>query len=198
LLLGQKTGWFYDQRDNRSRFLRYVKPNDRVLDVCSYIGGWSVRAALAGAKVSAIDTSEPALQALGDNAEANGVDVELLHGDALEVLKHLKSEGAKFEAIVVDPPALIKRQKDFEVGLEHYAALNRAAMQLLVSGGFLVSCSCSQALGVEDLQRVLLRNSRQLKRPLQLLEQSFHAPDHPVHPAIPESQYLKALFMRVL
>lgn len=194
---GQKTGWFYDQRDNRDRLARYVR-GARVLDVFSYVGAWSVRALAAGAASAVcIDSSQPALEAVAANAASNGVEVQTLRGDALDRLKQLRAEGRSFEVVVVDPPALIKRRKDHAAGLEHYAALNRAAMQLLVPGGVLVACSCSFHLEESELQRVLLREARGQNRQLQLLELGGQGPDHPVHPAIPETRYLKAFYCRL-
>ena len=117
---------------------------------------------------------------------------------ALDMLKQLRDQQRQFDVVIVDPPALIKRKKDTEAGLEHYASLNRVAMQLLVPGGILVSCSCSHHLELEQLQRVLLRESRAANRRLQILEQGGQGPDHPVHPAIPETRYLKGYFCRVV
>ncbi len=194
---GQKTGWFYDQRDNRDRLARYVS-GKQLLDVFSYAGAWAVRALAAGASsASCVDSSESALDAAEKNARLNGFELESLRGSALDVLRQLRSEGRSFEVIVVDPPALIKRKKDHEKGLEHYAALNRAAMQLLKPGGVLISCSCSFHLEPESLQRVLLREARRQNRQLQILEQGGQGPDHPVHPAIPETRYLKAFYCRL-
>ncbi len=194
---GQKTGWFYDQRDNRDRLARYARGR-RVLDVFSYVGAWSVRALAQGAtSATCIDSSQPALDLAQHNAQANGVTLEARRGDALEQLRQLREEGRGFDLVVVDPPALIKRKKDFNAGLEHYAALNRAALQLLGPGGILVTCSCSFHLPAEDLQRVLLREVRHARGRLQILEQGGQGPDHPVHPAIPETRYLKAFYCRL-
>jgi 23S rRNA (cytosine1962-C5)-methyltransferase len=194
---GQKTGWYFDQRDNRSRLARYVK-GARVLDVYSYVGAWGVRAALAGAKaVTCVDSSAPALAMVRENAALNGVSVATREGDARDVLKALKAEGERFDMVVLDPPALIKRRKDIEAGAEHYAQLNRLAMQLLENDGILVSASCSHHMSAEHLQRLLLRESRSHARQLQILEQGTQGPDHPVHPAIPETSYLKAFFCRL-
>ena len=194
---GQKTGWFFDQHDNRDRFTRYVK-GKRVLDVFSYAGAWAIRALAAGASsATCIDSSQPALDAVAANAALNNVEVEALRGDALDRLKTLRAEGRTFDVVVVDPPALIKRKKDHDAGVEHYAALNRAAMQLLAPGGVLVSCSCSFHLEDSELQRVLLREARGQNRQLQILEQGGQGPDHPVHPAIVETRYLKAFFSRL-
>lgn len=197
LKVGQKTGWFFDQHDNRDRLARYAK-DSRVLDVFSYAGGWAVRAhAFGAAEVSCVDSSQTALDAATANAQLNRAKLAAHKGDALDVMKALRAEGRQYDVIVVDPPALIKKKKDYEAGLEHYAALNRAAMQLLPSDGVLISCSCSHHLEEEALQRILLREARSAHRRLQILERGGAGPDHPVHPAIPETRYLKAFFCRV-
>lgn len=194
---GQKTGWFYDQRDNRDRLARYVKIK-RVLDVFSYVGAWGIRALGAGAaSATCVDSSQPALDVAASNARLNGFEIETLRGEALDTLKALRADARVFDVVVVDPPALIKRKKDHDAGLEHYAALNRAAMQVLAPGGVLVACSCSFHLEADELQRVLLREARGAGRRLQILEQGGQGPDHPVHPAIVETRYLKAFFCRV-
>lgn len=195
---GQKTGFFFDQRDNRTRLQRYVRDR-KVLDVFSYVGAWALRAAHYGAaQVSCVDSSEAALDAAKANAGLNGVELETIRGDALAVMKALRADARTFDVVVVDPPALIKRRKDHEAGLEHYAALNRAALQLLPADGILISCSCSHHLEAEPLQRLLLREARTAGRRLQILEQGGQGPDHPVHPAIVETRYLKAFVCRVL
>jgi len=191
---GQKTGWFYDQHDNRDRLARYAR-DARVLDVFSYAGGWALRAHGFGAKaVACVDSSATALDAAAHNATLNGASLETIKGQALEVLRQLGVEGRRFDLVVVDPPALIKRKKDHAEGLSLYGRLNRAAFELLAPGGILVSCSCSYHLDAAELQRVLLRESRAAGRRLQILEQGGQGPDHPVHPAIPETRYLKAYF----
>jgi 23S rRNA (cytosine1962-C5)-methyltransferase len=191
---GQKTGWFFDQSDNRDRLGRYAR-DARVLDVFSYAGGWALRARAFGAReVACVDSSATALEAAGHNAALNGASLETFKGQALDVLKQLAADGRRFELVVVDPPALIKRKKDHAEGLGLYGRLNRAALNLLVPGGILVSCSCSYHLEAAELQRVLLRESRACGRRLQILEQGGQGPDHPVHPAIPETRYLKAYF----
>jgi 23S rRNA (cytosine1962-C5)-methyltransferase len=195
---GQKTGWFYDQRANRDRLGAYVR-DKRVLDVFSYIGGWALRAARFGAAgVTAVDSSAAALEAAQRNAALNELPLETLKGQAAETLKQLRDTGRRFDVVIVDPPALVKRKKDLEAGAEHYAQLNRLAMQLLEDDGILVSCSCSHHMSEEQLQRLLLRESRSLGRHLQVLERGGQGPDHPVHPAIPETFYLKAFFCRVV
>ena len=194
---GQKTGWFYDQHANRDRLAPYVK-GARVLDVFSYVGGWAVRAAKFGAsEVTCVDSSKFALEAAAANARLNGIALETRQGDALDVLKTLRGEGRQFDVVVVDPPALIKRKRDTDAGTEHYAALNRQAMQLLAPDGILISCSCSFHMEPAELQRILLRESRTVGRRLQILEQGGQSPDHPVHPAIVETRYLKAFYCRL-
>ena len=195
---GQKTGWFFDQRANRDALARYVK-GKAVLDVFSYLGGWSLRALKAGATAAtAIDSSGPALEGAVRNAELNGMTLEAIKGQALDTLRDLRAQQRKFDVVIVDPPALIKRKKDLETGTAHYGALNKTAIELLAPEGILVSCSCSHHLDADGLQRVLLRESRSSGRRLQILEQGAQGPDHPVHPAIPETRYLKAFFCRVV
>lgn len=193
---GQKTGWFYDQVSNRNRLAPYAK-GSRVLDVFSYAGGWATRAlAFGAAEATVIDSSATAIDLAQRSAALNGYALEAIKADALEALKQLRQEGRSFDVVIVDPPALIKRKKDEEAGQAHYAALNRAAMQVLAADGFLISCSCSHHLSADSLQRILLREARVVARRLQMLESGAQGPDHPVHPAIPETRYLKAWFCR--
>ena len=197
---GQKTGWFYDQRDNRARLDRYVAGR-RVLDVFSYVGAWGIRAAARGAsEVLCVDSSAPALEQLAINAALNGVGdrVQTRQGDAFEVLKALREAHERFDVVIVDPPAFIKRRKDFKEGALAYRRLNEMAMQVLERDGMLVSCSCSQLLARDTLTQLLLQGARHLDRSLVILEQGRQGPDHPVPPAIPEMDYLKAVFARVL
>lgn len=197
LKAGQKTGWFFDQRDNRDRLARYAR-DATVLDVFSYVGAWGVRAAAFGAaQVSCVDASAQALELAVANGRANNAEIETVQGQAIEVLQSLAVQPRRFSLVVVDPPALIKRKKDHAAGLAHYERLNRAALALLQPGGVLVSCSCSFHLDAPELQRTVLRAARADGRRLSILEQGGQGPDHPVHPAIPETRYLKALFCRV-
>jgi 23S rRNA (cytosine1962-C5)-methyltransferase len=197
---GQKTGWFYDQRDNRARLDRYVAGR-RVLDVFSYVGAWGVRAAARGARdVLCVDSSAPALEQTTVNAALNGVGerVRTQQGDAFEVLKNLREARERFDVVIVDPPAFVKRRKDFKEGALAYRRLNEMAMQVLERDGLLVSCSCSQLLSRDLLIQTLLQGSRHLDRNLVMLEQGRQGPDHPVPPAIPETDYLKMIVARVL
>lgn len=200
LAAGQKTGWFYDQRMNRARLRAYV-PGRRVLDVFSYLGGFGVQAAHAGAdSVVCTESSRKAADIIRRNAEQNGVaaKVETVEDDAFEALRRLRAARERFDVVVLDPPAFIKRKKDLKEGTQAYRRLNQMAMQVLAKDGLLLSCSCSYHLTRDALRDALLQASRHLDRFLELIEEGHQAPDHPVHPAIPETAYLKAYFARVL
>ena len=199
LAAGQKTGWFYDQRSNRTAMHKYVH-NKRVLDVFSYIGAWGLQAAMAGAsEVCCVDASPVAASFLDKNAAANGLQdrVRCEIGDAFDVLKAMQASEQRFDVVIVDPPAFIKRRKDIKTGEQGYARLNRLAMQVLAPDGILISCSCSMHLAAERLQNILYQSARKQGRQLQILERGFQTMDHPVHPAITETAYLKAFFCRV-
>lgn len=196
---GQKTGWFYDHRVNRAQLQQYVK-GKRVLDVFSYIGGWGVEAAVAGAsEVICVDASEAALAGVAQNAALNHVQdrVQALHGKAIDVLKQLIAADERFDVVVLDPPAFIKRRKDQKAGEAAYRHINELGMRLLGRDGLLVSASCSMHLGKDTLLEIVRASGRHLDRHVQIIGQGGQGPDHPVHPAIPETEYLKAVFARV-
>ena len=200
LIAGQKTGWFYDQRMNRARLRSYVQ-GKTVLDMFCYLGAWGLQAAAAGAaRVECIDASARAVEWTRANAALNGLqDKVTAHAlDAFEALKDLRARRERFDVVVLDPPAFIKRRKDIKEGMRAYQRLNQMAMQVLAKDGVLVSASCSYHLKREDLQDILLQTSRHVDRYLQVVEQGHQGPDHPEHPAIPETSYLKAIFARVL
>ena len=201
---GQKTGWFFDQAANRRALSRYVRPGARMLDVFSYVGAWGVRAAHSGAReVVCVDSSAAALELAVSNAERNRVNerngskLTTLRGDAFDVLEDLGKQRARFDIVVIDPPAFAKRKKDLPKALAAYKRLNQLAMQVIADDGILVSCSCSYHVSPEDLQDAIAKAARTADRHLQILEIGGQAPDHPVHPAIPETRYLKAYFCRV-
>lgn len=199
VLRGQKTGWFYDHRMNRARMRHYVR-DKRVLDVFSYIGGWGVQALTAGAReVLCIDASAPALERIHHNAALNDAAdrVATLEGDAFEALKALREARERFDVVIVDPPAFIKRKKDLKEGLLAYRRINQLAMQVLQDGGCLISGSCSYHLEAEQLRDTLAKTAGHLGRTAQILEQGHQGPDHPVHAAIPETNYLKAYTLRL-
>jgi 23S rRNA (cytosine1962-C5)-methyltransferase len=197
---GQKTGWFYDHRNARARLAPYVKGR-RTLDVFSYIGGWGMQAAINGAsEVIFVDSSATALELVARNAELNNVGAiaKTIEGSAFDVLKDLHEQGEKFDTIILDPPAFIPRRKDIKAGSEAYRRVNELAIRLLNRDGFLISGSCSLHLTRTELVDILRAASRHLDRQLQVLEQHTQGADHPVHPAIPETEYLKSVFCRVL
>ncbi len=197
---GQKTGWFYDHRGSRARLADYVQ-GKRVLDVFSYIGGWGIQAASFGAdSVSLVDSSGFALDCVERNAELNGVrdKVATIQGSAFDVMKTLIEEKEKYDVVIMDPPAFIPRRKDIKSGEQAYRRVNELAMRLLPREGVLVSASCSMHLDRDSLFNLLCSGSRHLDRQLQIIEQGGQCFDHPVHPAIPETEYLKSVFCRLL
>jgi 23S rRNA (cytosine1962-C5)-methyltransferase len=197
LAFGQKTGWFFDQKDNRAAVAR-LAAGARVLDVFSYAGSFGLQAAHAGAtEVLCVDSSAAALATAETSAAANGLAVSTRRGDAFDVLAALAAEKQRFDIVVIDPPAFIKRKKDHAKGLAAYRKLNQQAMQLVARDGFLVSCSCSYHLGAQELTEAVQRSARHLDRLAQVVEFRGQAPDHPVHPAIAETRYLKAVICRI-
>jgi 23S rRNA (cytosine1962-C5)-methyltransferase len=198
LAQGQKTGWFYDQTANRALLGRFLPRGARVLDVCSYVGAWAVTALKHGAgSASCVDGSAAALEFAQRNAAAAGYELQTLRGDAFDVLQSLQQGTERFDAVILDPPAFIKRRKDIAQGQAAYRKLNQLAMNLIEGDGLLVSCSCSYHLEEQQLLTAVQAAARHAARFAQVLAFGGQSPDHPVHPAIPESRYLKALFCRV-
>ncbi|MCP5208720.1 MAG: class I SAM-dependent rRNA methyltransferase [Hahellaceae bacterium] len=195
---GQKTGWFYDHRLNRARLKDYVQ-GKRVLDLFSYAGGWGVQAACFGAEsVVAVDSSELALNMLMKNAALNGVQekVQTIQGDVFNVLKAMLDSEQRFDVVIADPPAFIPRRKDLKSGEQAYSRLNQQALRLLEHDGILVSASCSMHLSTEKLVDIVRSAGRHVDRNMQVLEVGAQGADHPVLPAVPETSYLKAIFVR--
>lgn len=196
---GQKTGWFYDHRLNRQRTQQYVK-DKRVLDVFSYVGGWGVEALQAGAKdVTCVDASAFALDLAKQSAALNNKEKNFttLEGDAFEVLKSLGEDGEKYDVVILDPPAFVKRRKDLKEGTLAYRRINRLAMNLINNEGILVSASCSYHLGREQLLNEVRQASYLANVDCQVLEQGHQGPDHPVHPAMKETDYLKSYICHI-
>jgi len=196
---GQKTGWFFDHRSNRALAAKLAK-GQRVLDLFAYTGAWGIQAAVAGAAtVDCVEGSEAALGIAAENARLNGVSekVNCVRADVFEFLKQAREARSHYDLIVLDPPALIKRKKDVKPGVEAYRRLNQGALQLLAPGGILISASCSYHLHQDTLHDILRAAARHGDRHLVFIARGGQAPDHPVHPAIPETDYLKAFFCRV-
>jgi len=195
---GQKTGWFYDHRMSRARLAAHV-PGKSVLDVYSYIGGWGSQAAAFGASsVCCLDSSESALQGVMANARLNELadSVTVRQGPAAETMAAMKAQGQAFDVVILDPPAFVQRRKDLKKGVAAYRRINELGLRLLNPGGVLIAASCSMHLSRADLvfamQGAAIRSGSQL----QIIEQGAQGPDHPIHPAIPETEYLKAIFAR--
>lgn len=199
---GQKTGWFYDQRNTRAKLQKYVK-GKKVLDVFSYLGSFAIHAGQYGATaVTAVDSSAFACEYIAKNATLNGldkkIDVTIIEQDAFDALKALQESGELFDVVLVDPPAFIKRQKDFQQGFRAYERINHFALNCLKPGGILISSSCSMHLKDEDLKKALNAAACSAKAQLQIIDYGREAEDHPEHPAIPETHYLKTFVCRKL
>lgn len=195
---GQKTGWFFDQRDNRARLQRYVS-GKTVADLYCYAGAWGLHAARYGAaSVTCVDSSATAVELTRKNAVLNGLDVETAEADSMGMLRQWADAGRQFDLLVIDPPALIKRRKDADAGLQAYYQLNRLAAKAVRPGGILVSCSCSHHLPENELVGIVNHAAwSDNGRSAAILEFGSQSADHPVHPAMPETRYLKALFVRI-
>ncbi|MEO8459421.1 MAG: class I SAM-dependent rRNA methyltransferase [Dokdonella sp.] len=197
---GQKTGWFYDQRANRDLLARFVE-GKRVLDVFSYLGAWGLRAAALGAsEVVCVDSSATAVEAIERNAQRNGLGdrVRAQRADAFEYLKQLREQRERFDVVILDPPAFIKRKKDFSQGRIAYRRINESGMQVLARDGILFTFSCSHHMPRNGLLDAVQHGVRHLDRQAQVLYQLQQDADHPVHPAIAETDYLKGFVLRVL
>lgn len=195
---GQKTAWFYDHRPNRIFIKPFVK-NKNVLDVFSYLGAFGITAAALGAtSVDCIDASQLACDYIEKNALLNQVakQVKVIRDDAFDALKKLVAEKKTYDVILLDPPAFIKRAKDKKEGFLAYQRINELALQLLNANGILVSCSCSMHLSQDELLEAINRAAFKTKSSLQLIAQGHQGADHPIHPLIPETNYLKALMLR--
>ncbi len=198
LLEGQKTGWFFDQAANRNDMQRYIREGDSVLDICSYVGAWGIRAARAGAKeVICVDSSNAALEQVKRNAALNGVEdrITTMKNDAFERLKKFTKRQRLFDVVILDPPAFIKRKKDLKEGMQAYRRLNAMGLEVLKPGGILITSSCSFHMTQSQLLNVVRQGAVRERSRLQLLQYGQQGADHPVHPAIPETAYLKTLFL---
>ncbi|WP_119167489.1 class I SAM-dependent rRNA methyltransferase [Algihabitans albus] len=194
-LRGQKTGWFYDQRDNR-RWVAQLAPGARVLDAYCYSGGFAIQAALAGAEsVTALDRSESALSLVEATAALNKVAnrIATRRGDVFRKLAELATAGDSFNLVICDPPAFAKSKKDLPPALRGYRKLTKLAANLVAPGGYLVLCSCSHHVSAEAFAEQCARGLADAERPARILHRASAAPDHPVHPQLPESDYLKCL-----
>ncbi|MGH7097350.1 MAG: class I SAM-dependent rRNA methyltransferase [Stellaceae bacterium] len=192
---GQKTGWFFDQRDNR-RFVAGLAPGARVLDLYCYSGGFAVAAAHARAvEVIGVDRSEPALALAAEAASRNGVggSCTFRRSEAFAEAARLAAAGERFDLVIADPPAFAKSRRETPAALRGYRKLARLAAALVAPGGFLFLASCSHAIAAGDFAEAVRRGLADAGRGGRILRSAGAGPDHPIHPALPESAYLKTL-----
>ena len=199
LVEGQKTGFYFDQRENRKLLERYGQ--GRLLDLCSYTGSFSITGLQLGGyrSATAVDSSGPALEFARRNAELNGVDskIQFVEADAFEYLEQLVESETRFDTVVLDPPKMARTRGGLERAVKGYLRLNRTSMQVLAPDGILITCSCSGHLSREDFEQVMAKASLDAGRTVQILEQRGAAPDHPVSASCLETNYLKCFVCRV-
>jgi 23S rRNA (cytosine1962-C5)-methyltransferase len=194
-LAGQKTGWFFDQRENRAFVTRLAK-GARVLDLYCGAGGFAISAARAGAsEVVAIDRSELALALAREAARLNEVEerLEFRRGEAFAEAARLAEAGERFDLVIADPPSFAKSKKDLGAALRGYRKLARLSARLVARGGILFIASCSYHTSGEEFAEAVRRGLQDAGRSARILRQAGAGPDHPIHPALPESAYLKTL-----
>jgi 23S rRNA (cytosine1962-C5)-methyltransferase len=196
---GQKTGLFYDQRPNHA-FAARLAEGARVLDVFSHVGGFALSALAAGAQEAlAVDASAPALELAVAGAEAMGQAGRLATrtGDAFAAMEELAAGPAQFDLVIADPPAFAPSKPALDKGLRAYERVARLAAPLVAEGGTLILCSCSHAASLDKFRASCLRGIGRAGRAPRLLHTGFAGPDHPVHPSLSDTGYLKALAFRL-
>ena len=188
---GQKTGWYYDQRDNRA-FIAALSKGKSVLDAYCYTGGFALAAAEAGAReVAGIDSSAPALRLAEESAAAGRLACTFMKADVFEQLERFS--GQAFDIVVADPPPFVRSKKDLETGAKAYRKLARLAAAVTAKEGILLLASCSHNIAPDRFALECAAGISRAGRQDRLIRQAGAAPDHPVHPQLPESAYLKAL-----
>jgi 23S rRNA (cytosine1962-C5)-methyltransferase len=192
---GQKTGAFLDQRENYAAAAHYAYGH--ALDVFCYQGAFALHLAKVCDRVTAVDSSRPALEVADKNALLNQREVEWIEGNAFDLLKDYSAAGRQYDAVVLDPPAFAKTRKNLETALRGYKELNLRALKMLRPGGILVTCSCSYHVSASEFLAVVTDAARDVHRNLRLLEQRGQAKDHPILPTVPETSYLKCLIFHV-
>ncbi len=207
-----KTGFFCDQRDNR-RLLAGFCAGKTVLDLCCYTGGFAIQAKKLGgaAEVTGVDLDEGPLALARENANLNQVRVKFVQADAFAYMRDMLANGRKYDVVVLDPPKLIRNRAELDEGTHKHFDLNRIAMQLVAPGGLMVSCTCAGLLSPDEFLRLIYAGARQAGpdipgsspprravRTCQILYKTGAAPDHPVATHCPETEYLQAVWMRLL
>jgi 23S rRNA (cytosine1962-C5)-methyltransferase len=197
VLEGQKTGFFFDQRENRLALKDYVG-GQRVLDCFCYVGAWSLSAAQFGAsEVTGLDSSEKAISLASENAERNGLGAKFRTADVFDELRMLEKKRERFGCIILDPPAFVKSRAKVREALKGYKEINLRAMKLLEAGGTLVTCSCSHHINQDLFREMLIDAAFSAGRQAQLREMRSQARDHPVLLAVRETQYLKCAILAI-
>jgi len=190
---GQKTGWYYDQREHRA-FIAALAKGKSVLDAYSYTGGFGLLAAKAGAKeVMCVDSSAPALALAEESARTDKLKIQAVKADVFEELERLIGAGETFDIVIADPPPFVKSKKDLEPGAKAYRKLARMAAQVTAPGGVLLVASCSHNIPPDRFAAECAAGIARTGRAAALIRSGGAGPDHPVHPLLPESAYLKAL-----
>ncbi len=201
LIRGQKTGFFFDQRDNRSK-VEHLAAGKEVLNMFAYTGGFSVYAARGGARrVVSVDSSAAVISAAKRNWVHNqhlprvGDCIHTaLADDAFEVLARLAAQGQSFEMVILDPPAFAQKRKHVDRALAAYRRLTILGLAVLEKGGILVQASCSKVVKEEEFFKQIHHSAAEAKRPLAEVSRTGHALDHPI--SYPEGAYLKCLFAK--
>lgn len=196
---GHKTGFFCDQRDNRKRLGEWTKGR-RVLDICSYSGGFALAAKLAGESpdVTAVDLDEEAIAQAKRNMNINQTRLNLVHADAFTYLRQMQRNGETWPVIILDPPKFVHGRDSHEEGMRKYNDLNAIALTLAEPGALFVTCSCSGLVSAEDFEAIVVKAAHRVGRRLRFLERTGAGPDHPVLSNCPESRYLKVLWAVVI
>lgn len=211
---GHKTGFFCDQRENRKRLAEFCQGRT-VLDLCCYSGGFAIQAKKLGhaTEVVGVDLDEEPLALARENANLNQVRIRFVQSDAFIYIRDMLQTGRQFDVVVLDPPKLIRNRAELEDGTKKHFDLNRLAMRLVRPGGMFLTCCCSGLLQEADFMRLLVNASyqagplispateeqgeRHAARPMQILARTGAAPDHPVAAGVPETEYLKAVWIRL-
>lgn len=209
---GHKTGFFCDQRENRRQLASFCRDRS-VLDLCSYTGGFAIQAARLGQArdVTGVDLDEQAIALAKENARLNQAKINFVHADVFGYMRDMLANGRQYDVVVLDPPKLIRNRRELEEGTRKHFDLNRLALKLVAPGGLLLTCTCSGLLSEEEFLRLIHQGARQAGetgdtdrsqrtagRTLQILARTGAAADHPVAPDCPETEYLKAVWARVL
>ena len=199
-LAGQKTGAFLDQRENYAAAAGYAHGD--ALDVFCYQGGFALHLARGCTRVSAVDSSRPALEIAEQNEQFNaqhhaGREIEWIEANAFDLLKDYAAAGRQYDTIVLDPPAFAKTRRSLETALRGYKELNLRALRMLRPGGILVTCSCSYHVGEADFLDAIRAAALDTHRMPRVIERRGQSRDHPVLLSVPETAYLKCVILQV-